>query len=101
MIEEIEEILNYLKAKVRYSDDTELMQERATVFTYYDLKKMLDYIIYLQNITNDIDKYIHSWKIGEIGEKTMLILNDILLIKNGKADVVSRLMEITNNDSNV
>lgn len=45
----------------------------------------------LNNIIDDIEKYIHKWKIEEIGEKTMLILNDILLIKNGMSDEVVRL----------
>ena len=45
----------------------------------------------LNNITKDIETYIHLWNIEEIGEKTMLILNDILLIKNGMSDEVIRL----------
>ena len=45
----------------------------------------------LNNIINDIDRYIHNWKLEDIGEKTMLILNDILLIKNGMSDEVIRL----------
>ena len=44
-----------------------------------------------KNILEDIDKYIHSFKIEYIGEKTMLILNDILLIKNGLGKDVVRL----------
>lgn len=48
-------------------------------------------IIRLNNIINDIDRYIHNWKLEDIGEKTMLILNDILLIKNGMSDEVIRL----------
>ena len=44
-------------------------------------------------ILNDIDTYIHLWKIDDIGEKTMLILNDILLIKNGRSNEVIRLKE--------
>ena len=44
-------------------------------------------------IFNDIDTYIHLWKIDDIGEKTMLILNDILLIKNGRSNEVIRLKE--------
>ena len=45
----------------------------------------------LNNIINDIDRYIHNWNLEDIGEKTMLILNDILLIKNGMSDEVIRL----------
>ena len=45
----------------------------------------------LNNIINDIDTYIHLWKLDNINEKTMLILNDILLIKNGMSDEVIRL----------
>lgn len=45
----------------------------------------------LNKILEDIDTYIHLWKLEEIGEKTMLILNDILLIKNGMSDKVIRL----------
>lgn len=45
----------------------------------------------LNNIMNDIDRYIHNWRLEDIGEKTMLILNDILLIKNGMSDEVIRL----------
>ena len=45
----------------------------------------------LNNIINDIDRYIHNLKLEDIGEKTMLILNDILLIKNGMSDEVIRL----------
>ena len=41
----------------------------------------------------DIETYIHLWKLDEIDEKTMLILNDILLIKNGMKDKVVRLKE--------
>lgn len=48
----------------------------------------------LNNIINDIEKYVHNWNIEEIGEKTMLILNDILLIKNGMRDEVIRLKEV-------
>ena len=48
-------------------------------------------IIRLNNIINDIDRYIHNWRLEDIGEKTMLILNDILLIKNGMSDEVIRL----------
>ena len=45
----------------------------------------------LNKILERIDIYIHLWKIDEIDEKTMLILNDILLIKNGMKDEVVRL----------
>lgn len=45
----------------------------------------------LNNIIEDIDTYIHLWKLDDIGEKTMLILNDILLIKNGMRNEVVRL----------
>ena len=47
----------------------------------------------LNKTLEDIDTYIHLWKLEEIGEKTMLILNDILLIKNGMSDEVIRLKE--------
>lgn len=47
-----------------------------------------------KNIVDDIEKYIHYYKIEDIGEKTMLILNDILLIKNGMANEVVRLKEL-------
>ena len=47
----------------------------------------------LNNIIKDIETYIHLWKLEEIGEKTMLILNDILLIKNGMSDEVVRLKD--------
>ena len=47
----------------------------------------------LNNIIKDIETYIHLWNIEEIGEKTMLILNDILLIKNGMRNEVVRLKE--------
>ena len=45
----------------------------------------------LTNIINDIEKYIGYWSKQNIDEKTMLILNDILLIKNGMSDRVERL----------
>lgn len=45
----------------------------------------------LKDILEKIDVYIHLWKINEIDEKTMLILNDILLIKNGQSNEVIRL----------
>lgn len=48
-------------------------------------------IIRLNKTLEDIDTYIHLWKLEEIGEKTMLILNDILLIKNGMGNEVVRL----------
>lgn len=60
-----------------------------------DENKMLkEEIERLNKILNDIDTYIHLWKIDDIGEKTMLILNDILLIKNGMRDEVIRLKEV-------
>lgn len=49
----------------------------------------------LNKIIEDIDKYIHIFKIEDIGEKTMLILNDILLIKNGLGKDVVRLNKLT------
>ena len=48
----------------------------------------------LNKIIEDIDTYIHLWKLDEINEKTMLILNDILLIKNGMSNLVVRLKEM-------
>lgn len=47
----------------------------------------------LNKTIEDIDTYIHLWKLNDIGEKTMLILNDILLIKNGMSDKVVRLKD--------
>lgn len=47
----------------------------------------------LNKTLEDIDTYIHLWKLKEIGQKTMLILNDILLIKNGMSDEVVRLKD--------
>lgn len=47
----------------------------------------------LNKLLEDIDTYIHLWKLDDIGEKTMLILNDILLIKNGMSDEVVRLKD--------
>ena len=47
----------------------------------------------LNNIIKDIETYIYLWNIEEIGEKTMLILNDILLIKNGMRNEVVRLKD--------
>lgn len=47
----------------------------------------------LNKTLEDIDTYIHLWELEEIGEKTMLILNDILLIKNGMSDKVVRLKD--------
>lgn len=52
-----------------------------------------------KNIIDDIDKYIHYWNIRNIDEKTMLILNDILLIKNGMSDEVIRLKELKGSDN--
>lgn len=52
-----------------------------------------DEIERLNNIIKDIETYIYLWNIEEIGEKTMLILNDILLIKNGMRNEVVRLKE--------
>ena len=49
----------------------------------------------LNKIIEDIDKYIHIFKIEDIGKKTMLILNDILLIKNGLGKDVVRLNKLT------
>lgn len=49
----------------------------------------------LVKVIEDIDKYIHIFKIEDIGEKTMLILNDILLIKNGLGKDVVRLNKLT------
>ena len=48
----------------------------------------------LNKVIEDIDKYIHIFKIEDIGEKTMLILNDILLIKNGLGKDVVRLNKL-------
>ena len=48
----------------------------------------------LNTVIEDIDKYIHIFKIEDIGEKTMLILNDILLIKNGLGKDVVRLNKL-------
>ena len=47
----------------------------------------------LNKTLEDINTYIHLWKLDDIGEKTMLILNDILLIKNSMGDEVVRLKE--------
>ena len=67
--------------------------------TYYGLDDgLIKYIRKIEkeldqykNIVEDIEKYIHSFKIEDIGEKTMLILNDILLIKNGLGKDVIKL----------
>ena len=48
----------------------------------------------LNKIIDDIDKYIHYWNNKNIDEKTMLILNDILLIKNNMGKEVVRLQEL-------
>ena len=45
----------------------------------------------LEKQLNTIEKYIRTWKIEDINTKTMLILNDILLIKNGMEETVERL----------
>ena len=55
------------------------------------IKNTLKEIERLNKTLEDIDTYIHLCKLEEIGEKTMLILNDILLIKNGMSDEVIRL----------
>ena len=54
-------------------------------------EKLKEEIQRLNKLLEDIDTYIHLWKLDDIGEKTMLILNDILLIKNGMSDEVVRL----------
>jgi len=71
------------------------------VLMEYEIKNMMAYMNRAEqeldkykNIVDDIDKYIHYYKIEDIGEKTMLILNDILLIKNGMANEVVRLKEL-------
>ena len=73
-----------IKPIAMYEDgDSELVK--------YNLFTALEQLEKYKNIVDDIDKYIHSFKIKDIGEKTMLILNDILLIKNGLGKDVIRL----------
>lgn len=64
---------------------------------YKTLQQELDQY---KNILEDIDKYIHNFKIENIGEKTMLILNDILLIKNGLGKDVIRLNKMKELEEN-
>ena len=73
--------------------DTELERERLNkeLEKYKYSADELNEIERLNNIINDIDRYIHNFKLEDIGEKTMLILNDILLIKNGMGNEVVRL----------
>ena len=66
-----------------------LTKQNKALNEMYELTKK-EYIR-LNNIIEDIDTYIHLWNLDDIGEKTMLILNDILLIKNGMRNEVVRL----------
>ena len=59
----------------------------------WEIDELKQEIERLNKTLEDIDTYIHLWKLEEIGEKTMLILNDILLIKNGMSDEVVRLKD--------
>ena len=72
----------------KFLSDLEAGQE---LYTQKYVDKQNKEIERLNNIIQDIETYIHIWNIEEIGEKTMLILNDILLIKNGMSDEVIRL----------
>ena len=90
-ISEYDEI-EYWLANVEVLDNTDyiLNNRKAKILIRY-LKEKDKEIERLNNIINDIDRYIHNWRLEDIGEKTMLILNDILLIKNGMSDEVIRL----------
>ena len=80
-----------IKPIAMYEDgDSELVK--------YNLFTALEQLEKYENIVDDIDKYIHSFKIKDIGEMTMLILNDILLIKNGLGKDVVRLNKIKGAD---
>lgn len=68
-----------------------MVKEKEQILTQRIIIKQEEEIERLNKILEDIDKYIHNWNIEEIGEKTMLILNDILLIKNGMGNEVVRL----------
>ena len=83
----IQEIIN---------EDKDVLIERWKTLYYLkkeENEKQYQEIERLNNIIKDIETYIHLWNIEEIGEKTMLILNDILLIKNGMRNEVVRLKE--------
>ena len=69
--------------------DDDLLRDNGNL--YAENKELKEEIERLNNIIKDIETYIHLWNIEEIGEKTMLILNDILLIKNGMSDEFIRL----------
>lgn len=95
MNEEIKKIINNItsmsdeerKEQLSWSDTHEF----GTAYAYFLLEENQK----LNKIIEDIDKYIHIFKIEDIGEKTMLILNDILLIKNGLGEDVVRLNKLT------
>lgn len=81
--EELFECLSELSQTNNLRDGIDIRKEEANI--------IVNEIERLNNIINDIDRYIHNWKLEDVGEKTMLILNDILLIKNGMSDEVIRL----------
>ena len=78
---------NSLKTRVLYG----IFDNQESFDFEYQIELKGKEIERLNNIINDIDRYIHNWRLEDIGEKTMLILNDILLIKNGMSDEVIRL----------
>ena len=83
----LKEGLNYTVPQVRYNKIVN------KIFKEYQILKEENEK--LNKVIEDIDKYIHIFKIEDIGEKTMLILNDILLIKNGLGKDVVRLNKLT------
>lgn len=73
---------------MKLEDGTEFLDRlKDTVHEqYFEIER-------LNKILEDIEKYIRTYKIKDITEKTMLVLNDILLIKNGMSSEVIRLKE--------
>ena len=92
MNEEIKEILDNLKTHNDYYKNQEHNYAFPDYYSlnYEDLDILLNYITNLQEENQKLNKVIE-----DIGEKTMLILNDILLIKNGLGKDVVRLNKLT------
>lgn len=77
--------------KKYYENHKDYYREYSKKWSRSERNKMFNEIEMLKKTLENIDTYIHLWTLDEISEKTMLILNDILLIKNGMSEEVIRL----------